>query len=219
MGRNREFESAFLHAYADDAKFEVEIQLQQLAPDLLYHCASHTLDYVYPESVILATAEGFNEDELLLIAVAALYHDMGFVEQYPENEPIGAEKARKYAENSNSDTLRTGSQIIFDSVLNTNMRTPPKNKFEEVIRDADLSVMGKPEFIEWNHRLKQEVLQHPESGMYQSALDDQKWAKSQLKFLKTHQWFTEAATTMYQKQKEENIRLFKEKYITALRTN
>ncbi len=205
MTRIKEIEIALTRAYEDDIRLEAEKKLQSLPPELLYHNASHTTECVYPEAKMLAVAEKLSEDEMLIIALIALYHDAGYLEKYSGNEIIGAQKAKDYAIGSNSTVLQDAAQIIFDAVLNTNMQAAPRNKYEEIIRDADLSIIGKPEFFEWNERLRLEILNHPESGMYQLALDERKWIESQLSFLKTHQWFTQSAETLYQAQKEKNI--------------
>lgn len=200
-----EKEMAFRLAYEEDIKLEAAKHLNSLPPELFYHNASHTLEHVYPEAKKLANMEGLNEDDILIIILIALYHDAGFSENYTHNETDAAQMAHDYALGSNNTVLQNAAQLIYDAILNTNMKTAPKNEYEEIIRDADLSILGKQEFLEWNNRLRLEILNHPESGIYQLALDGKKWIESQLSFLKTHQWFTQSAATLYQAQKEKNI--------------
>ncbi len=209
MTRVKEIEIAFLDAYEEDIRFEAKRHLQSLSPDLLYHNETHTMEYAYPEAKRLAKMEMFDDDEILIIVLIALYHDTGFTDQYIANEELGAKKAKDYAAHSNNQTLQDAAQIIFEAILNTNMKSAPKNKYEEIIRDADLSILGKPEFLEWNQRLRLEIMSYPESGMYQLALDEKDWIKSQLIFLQNHQWFSESARILYEEQKMRNIQQLK----------
>jgi len=184
--------------------------------DLYYHGPPHTTQFVYPEAKALATVE-FAGDEyfdecMLVVAVAALFHDTGFIDQYPDNEPLGAARARDFALASENKILRENAEAIAAAILNTNMKSKPKNKIEEVLRDADLSVMGSQAFGWWSNRLRQEAMDHEDSNLHLPAMDEAFWARAQLQFLSSHQWFTDAAVERYQTQKEKNIALFKARY-------
>jgi hypothetical protein len=198
-------DQVYLAAYTEDAQRAAAKPLAKISRDetLRYHAADHTLGQVYPEAKKLAGAEGFTADELLLIEVVALFHDTGFQKEYVANEPIGAAAAKAYAEKSGNDFLIKNAQLIYEAVLNTNMKERPKNKFEAVIRDADLAILGKPEFLIWNRRLRQETLLHPDptSDTYQAALTQKAWLIDQLAFLDNHHWWTDAAKAAYTIQK------------------
>ena len=72
-------------------------------PDVLpYHGKPHTEDVLH-EAILFAMSEGVNDPrELELLAVAAAFHDAGFINNYDENEKFGAEFAEKYM--SEADT-------------------------------------------------------------------------------------------------------------------
>jgi len=106
--------------------------------------------------------------------------------------------------------------VVCDAILNTDMKTPPKNLFEKILRDADLSAFGMPEFLDLNSQLRAETLEHPNSGMYKFAGNDEDWASLQLKFMKSHNWFTEAGKGLYQPQKDVNIQAFRNAYSHVL---
>jgi predicted metal-dependent HD superfamily phosphohydrolase len=217
MSRLMDNGQSFLKAYEEDARLTVERLLEKLPPDLLYHGPPHTLEYVYPEAMAIGRLEeGVDHEGLLILAVIALFHDTGFLYQYVANEPIAADLARTYASESNSTTLRGAAQSIYEAILNTDMQSPPKNLLERMIRDADLSILGMPEFMASSQQLREEILLHPEAKMYATAHSDHDWATSQLKFLESHHWFTATAMRLYGDQKEENIRLFKQRYFQFL---
>lgn len=68
---------------------------EELPPDLYYHGIRHTRDSVLPSAEHLAQAANLNPEDFLLLRTAALYHDMGYIEQYDANEPIAARIARE----------------------------------------------------------------------------------------------------------------------------
>jgi HD superfamily phosphodiesterase len=71
-----------------------------------------------------------------MIAIAALFHDTGFVIEYENNETFGAKIARNY--------LRTilypeeKIKIIQQIILATIPTVTPQNLLEEIIKDADM---------------------------------------------------------------------------------
>ena len=219
MGLRLSPELAYSAAYEEHAYLEVYALLENLPKNLFYHKRSHTLEYVYPQALRLARTEGISPDNRLLLATAALFHDTGFLDQYAANEPFGAARGREYAGQSYNRVLRQGAQTIYEAIVNTNMKEPPKNLIERILRDADLSVIGMPEFHHWNDNLRWECRKHEKESpaMYEFATDDKKWATSQLAFLEKQTWFTASARRLYENQKQENIALFKRMYANSLR--
>ncbi|MBD3307797.1 phosphohydrolase, partial [candidate division KSB3 bacterium] len=58
---------------------------EELPNDLPYHGIHHTRDDVLPAAERLAMLAGLNGDHFLVLRTAALYHDIGYVEQYAHN--------------------------------------------------------------------------------------------------------------------------------------
>src|ERR1035437_3720859 len=195
--------------FAIEARAHVENLLAGLSPDLYYHNFSHTFNYVYPEAVRLGKAEGLDCEGLLLVSIAALFHDTGYLDQYEGNESFGAGRAKAFILCTNDTNLIKGLNFICDAILNTDMKTPPKNLVERILRDADLSAHGMPEFLDLNSRLRSEALAHPNSEIYKSAISDDAWVTLQLKFMGAHNWFTQAGRALYQPQKDANIQAFR----------
>ena len=63
--------------------------VSDLDPTLYYHCPAHTKD-VLRQTLELAAADALDDRDVLLLAIAAAFHDAGFLKQRPKNEPIGA---------------------------------------------------------------------------------------------------------------------------------
>lgn len=64
-----------------------------LSPALTYHNVAHTLD-VLKQAVDIAKNEGIaDENDLLLLKISALYHDVGFLKIYAGHEEISCQVA------------------------------------------------------------------------------------------------------------------------------
>lgn len=197
----------------EDAKKVAYAYLDQLDASVIYHRKEHTTNSVVPAALDIAEAEGFSLEERLLVGIAAAFHDTGFSEQYNANEPIGAKLAEEYMRSSKHGYTEEQIQSLKDAIKNTNMKSPPKTKYAMVLRDADLAILGHPDFVKWNADLMEECKLHSDSPMHESSLDITKWAQSQLGFIsKFHGWFTDGAQRLYESAKQENITKFKAHY-------
>lgn len=170
---------------------------RELPPDLYYHGIHHTRDDVLPAAERLATRAGLDAEQSLLLKTAALYHDAGFLIQYQENEVLGAAIA--------AETLPhfgyTPAQIASIQALIRATRIPqqPQDLLQSLLCDADLDSLGRADYLETSHNLRQELAAH---GTVISLRD---WYTRQLAFLSDHEYFTEAARSLRDAGKQENI--------------
>lgn len=91
----------------------------QLDPELHYHSAVHTKT-VLCRSIELAHADGLADRDILLLGIAAAFHDAGFLEQRADNERIGARLAKKAMQNCDrfsTEEQNLVSQMIMDTKL------------------------------------------------------------------------------------------------------
>ena len=75
----------------------------ELPSELLYHNYKHTHS-VLKESILFALHDNISDRELELIAIAAAYHDSGFIYQKENNESICADLAREAMKKTNQYT-------------------------------------------------------------------------------------------------------------------
>lgn len=196
------------------AREEASHLLDRLAPDLVFHGKAHTIDYVLPAALLLAEREGVVEKERFLLAIAALFHDTGFADTYLNNEPIGAEYAKqrmiRWNTSGNSVVVFDAEDIsiVVDAIRNTDMKAPPKNIHEHILRDADLSSMGRGNFLAVAQALQQENLSYPQATLHNQAQNDQMRKQVEYDFLSQHTRFTQSAHMLYDEQKQKNILLF-----------
>jgi ligand-binding sensor domain-containing protein/class 3 adenylate cyclase/predicted metal-dependent HD superfamily phosphohydrolase len=178
--------------YAKAEEFVIKLLKEKLSPHLHYHSLKHTFDVV-ASAERLAIAEGITDENLFLLKSAALFHDAGFVEKYDHNEPIGARMAEEILPNYgySPKQIETIKQLIFV----TQIPHKPTNILEEIICDADLDYLGRPDFFEIGDRLRRELREN-------KKLDsDRKWDELQVSFLTQHKYFTQTAINTRREQK------------------
>lgn len=126
--------------------------LQQLAHslpmELYYHSVDHTR-MVLNNVIDFASYEKTNEKDIELLAIAAAYHDAGYMERYNSNEEIGANMAKAAMEKQGGYSSEEAQQVV-DMILSTQVVSTPeayarivKTELAHYLLDADLSVIDK----------------------------------------------------------------------------
>lgn len=171
-----------------------------LSPSLHYHGFPHTLD-VIKNVIFIAEKEGITEEDIHLLKMAALFHDLGFLEAYTGHEAVGFRMAREYLpkyEISNDDI-----EEICKMIMTTKVPQTPTTLLEKILCDADLLYLGTDNFIEIGNTLFKEL---QENGKIKTELE---WNELQLTFLKKHQFHTQFCIENFNIKKAENIELIK----------
>ena len=175
---------------------------EELPDDLFYHGIHHTRDDVLPAVERLAALAGVDGEDLLLLRTAALYHDIGYVEQYPYNEPIAARIAAETLPDFgfSPDQIR----VIEKIVMATQMPQAPNNSLEELMCDADLDSLGREDYLKTSQDL---LLELAARGVHMTLKG---WYENQLEFLMEHSYFTAVARSLRGEGKLRNIAKLKE---------
>lgn len=154
-------------------------------PILTYHTASHT-DDVLRCCEQIALEEGITSRKtLLLLKVAALYHDTGFLLAYKGHEEKSCELVTK--DLVRLDFSQEDVDIICSMIMATKIPQSPKNHLEEIICDADLDYLGRDDFEEISNHLRNEFFQ---LGVVKS---EEEWMQLQISFFESHRYFTKSA--------------------------
>lgn len=197
-----------LHHYSSINYYKAERYIMRvlekgLSDKLHYHSISHTKDVVKAVERI-ALMEGVTDEGLFLLKSAATYHDAGFVEEYDNNEPIGARLAEdilpKYG--YTDQHIQTIKELIYVTQIPHN----PKNRLEEIMCDADLDYLGRDDFHDIADKLRRELREH---GKISS---DRKWDEIQIMFLEQHKYFTDTAKKTRQEKKNKNLEEIKARF-------
>lgn len=190
--------------------------LDRLPENLRYHNKAHTEDVVM-ETILFALADGASRETIEQQAIAAAWHDVGFVEQYQKNEPNAVRLFEQ------SEAYKTLPQSVRDEVianiLDTQVQVDKDGKPSLVhgrsnyfyILDADVSNFGRKDFFEKRAKIAEELkidLSNlaAKKGFYGFALN----------LLKNHDWKTNGARMLRQSQKEKNIIQAEEEYAELL---
>jgi len=162
----------------------LEILNAGLPPTLTYHNSQHALD-VAKQSVAIAQEEGItNEQTLLELQIAGLYHDTGFLFTYKGHEERSCEIAKR--ELPDFGVNKNSIDNICEIIMATKMPQTPQNLLQQIICDADLDYLGRDDFFILSEKLRNEFIQ------YDILCNDAEWKKSRIAFLQTHMYFTKS---------------------------
>lgn len=171
----------------------------ELAPDLYYHSAAHTRD-VLEVVLTLGVADNLTYEQLYLLALAAVFHDIGFLEKRQGNEDICARMAGEaLLEQTDLDpkSIETIQAMILDTALQTTPAGPrqlPRSFLAGYLLDADLGNLGRADFLDMSELVRQEIGITNKTLFYQGTLG----------LFDAHQWNSAAAARLFQSQKEQN---------------
>lgn len=170
---------------------------EELSPSLYYHGLHHTLD-VCESAARLANLQGISEEETIILMTAAWFHDIGFIEQYRDNEPVAARIAAEVLPDMGFDEEQV--KAVQGCILATSLPQKPKNLLEKLLCDADLDYLGRVDFYIIAQTLRREWY---ENNVYTFSLKT--WYELQLKFISGHSYHTEVAQKLRKAQKQVHI--------------
>ncbi len=170
---------------------------EQLPPGLAYHSLEHTTVHVLPAVELFCEDLALAGEEQLLVKTAALFHDSGYIRQYSDNEAIGAALAQSILPTCSYSPQHI--HCITGMIVSTTMPQQPKSMLDQILCDADLVTLGRPDFFETSMMLRRE------SGTFLHPISLLDWLKKQYDFLQSHQYFTVAARNRLDQGKEENM--------------
>jgi predicted metal-dependent HD superfamily phosphohydrolase len=107
------------------------------------------------------------------------------LEAYQGHEAVSARIAR-------TELVRLGFdedeiRAVEGMIMATRMPQHPRNAAERVVADADLDVLGRPDFLAINRRLRDELERR------EGPITDPGWYGRQAAFLRRHRYFTSTA--------------------------
>lgn len=174
---------------------------KELPSYLYYHNVKHTVDVV-TEVELIGWAEGVDDDDILVLKTAGLFHDAGHTIGYDNHEEHGCTMVRDYLPKYGY----TDDQIekICTVIMATKMPPQPKTLLEKIICDSDLDYLGRSDMIPVSNTLYKELKEQNKIG----TLND--WNKLQVKFISGHQYFTKTAQSLREVNKQMQIDRIKE---------
>ncbi|MFD1143361.1 HD domain-containing protein [Larkinella insperata] len=175
---------------------------RELAPTLYYHGIHHTRD-VADVALRLAQAENITDaPTLALLRTAALYHDCGFVTTYQGHEAEGCRYARQTLPEFGYSTQQI--EQICGMILATQIPQSPQNLLEQILCDADLDYLGRPDFEPIAQTLFRELKAR------NLISDEPTWNRVQVDFLEGHRYWTPTANALRRENKQRQLDHLKE---------
>ena len=173
---------------------------RELPKTLHYHNYKHTIDVVN-QAELIGLGEGLDDSDILILKTAALFHDSGHIIGYENHEFYSTQFAREILPkwHYNEEQIEKICTIIMATKLPPN----PHNLLEKVICDADLDYLGRSDFIPISNSLYDELKAQGKD------IDINTWNKNQVKFLSSHQYFTNTAQRLREEAKEYQIERLK----------
>ena len=170
---------------------------RELSLLVTYHSLAHTVDEVAPAANHLAALEGVTGEDLLLLRTAALYHDVGFVEQHHDHEAGSARIAAAVLPGFGYTPAQI--QAIVGMILATQLPQAPHTLLEQITADADLGILGRSNYLPRNAALRAEL------AAFGLIMTDTQWYGNQLKFIRDHRYFTASARQLCDAQQQINV--------------
>jgi len=182
-------------------EFVTGILKSKLPSYLIYHDYFHTQDVVNA-AMALAKEEGVtNENDLLLLKTAALFHDCGYVNTYENHEEEGCRIVKDALPGLGFTKEQIG--IICNMIMKTKLPSNPDTLLEKILCDADLDYLGRDDFKELGDKLYKEFF-----GLKKISTPQQ-WDEMKVRFLQSHHYRTQSAINKRAKKKEENLEALK----------
>jgi len=170
---------------------------KDLPRNLYYHSIDHTLD-VLDRVTSLAAAEHVGEQDMILLRVAACYHDSGFLINNRDHERLGCKLVRR--ELPDFGFSDKAIQIICGMIRSTKIPQSPRDHLQRIICDADLDYLGRDDFYTIGRRLFREL------KAYRLLGTEAEWNRLQIKFLRQHQYWTQTNVSLRRPKKLERLR-------------
>lgn len=185
-------------------RFILDTLAKELNPHLTYHGQHHTLD-VLRTTTALCLKESIDAHHTALLKTAALYHDSGFTVSNVEHEKEGCIIARTHLPKfgySNADI-----ELICGMIMATKIPQSPQNLMEQILCDADLDYLGRPDFYSIGQSLFEEL------SYFKVVNNEQDWNRIQVRFLEAHHFFT--STNMTNRNPNKQVYLQELKHLVA----
>jgi len=155
-----------------------------LSNDLVYHNKEHTLD-VRDAVKRLGELEHISAQDMALLDIAALFHDIGHINTYEGHEDVSIALLCSNADSfglSNEEVKKISSMIEA-----TKLPQNPETHLDMILCDADLDNLGREDFIEIFEKI------FIEAQKYGFLLSKRDWCSQTIEMMKQHTYFTMSA--------------------------
>lgn len=185
----------------------LDLLYQELPPGLVYHNVSHTL-HVMQWAMIFADKAGLRNHQRELLAIAAAFHDSGYLTRLQDNESLGIANALdamgaagRYSEADYQEVIKMISSTEMVPCEDTFVQKP-QSQLANFLCDADLFSFGQPDFLVYSTAIMLE------QGT--PITESQKFLRKTLRMMEVHKWHSAPAKALFTEQKKQNMILLRQ---------
>ena len=178
-------------------QYVISLLEEQLPAYLHYHNIPHTL-YVINIAEHIGEKERITKTEMNLLKIAALYHDVGFINKREGHEEESCKIARLQLQEFGYS--KKAIEIICETIMATKIPQNPTNHLGEILADADLEYLATKRFEPVSQLLFKE-LKH-----FNPKLTNNEWNAIQIKFISNHNYHTRYCKHYKSFRKLNNLR-------------
>src|SRR6476620_6139948 len=184
--------------------YVTELFQKSVDPKFTFHNLHHTQQVVAAATEI-ANHYNLNDEDRLVVLLAAWFHDTGFKSGHPEeHEKESIHLATEFLQKHNADADLI--QRVSSCIQATRMPQSPLSLVEKILCDADLYHLGTGDFKKMNQQLKQE-----QESYFGKEISKRDWRQRNIEFLESHQYFTDYCQQKLEPQKQEWIKQLRKK--------
>ena len=177
-----------------------------LSDKCLFHTIQHTLD-VLKNAEIIGRYSGLNEDEMNILKVSALFHDVGYIDAYDDHELYSAERAMNFLASKDID-MDVINQVR-EAILSTKTPQSPKDTISCILCDADLMNLTFDDYFE-----QIDLMRHEWANVGKAKLNREEFHAQSLEFFQTHQYHSQYGKLVLQPMKEETeLKIWNKVYV------
>jgi class 3 adenylate cyclase/HD superfamily phosphodiesterase len=182
-------------------KFILNKLKSSLPDELVYHDIKHTLN-VERSAERIANLEGVEDEALILLKTAVLFHDAGFIFTYEKNERMAIELIELELPNFGYSNRQI--KEITKIIISTTREVEPVTLLEKIMCDADHDYLGRADYHVVANRLRIEL-----EGQNRK-MTDLEWINFQLNYLENvHEFYTETAKNIRERGKQLRVQELK----------
>ena len=171
---------------------------------LSYHNLQHT-EGVVEAATQIAQHYQLNDVDFFTVCVAAWFHDIGYLTgDGPGHEQRGARMAQSYLEGTGVEFGLI--EAVKRCIIATQLPQRAVGLTEQIVCDADLYHLGTDEFPERNKLLRKEA-----EAKQGRKISKEEWRRSTIRFLESHQYYTDYCRLLLNEKQQENLSKLKEK--------
>ena len=170
---------------------------KELPSSYCYHDLSHTQDVVNAVFYIASGMKVPDHDKCIL-ASAAWFHDIGYVENPDAHELTAALIAVKFLEERKVDAEDV--KLVKGCILATKYPQHPSTLLEQIICDADMLHVGRKEYFKKSALIREEW-RLTKADNY----NEQQWLRLNIDFISNHRFHTKFCRENFDARKSKNL--------------